>query len=248
MNDNLQDRIDEYVLGHMSVEDKERFEEELIENKDLREQYNYTRLLKDTISEYAELQELMNQWDKDIEEEHDDEESFVAASAVLDDEQTTIPQKVNKKKILYWFFGVAAVLVIGLFMINPFFIESDFQYNSCIEWGSVRNAGNEFIQIDTLLINKKYNEALCKIDSLEKEIKISDIYDGINDTLDIELKEEIEYNKQVLKIHSDDLRWMKIYALLGLKRKSEAILLLEQLKSNEGFYKEKADSLYNILK
>ena len=45
-----------------------------------------------------------------------------------------------------------------------------------------------------------------------------------------------------------DLNWLKANALLGVGRKKEAIVLLEELKTEEGEYRVQADSLYNVLK
>lgn len=251
MDEKLQDRIDGYILGRMSFEDEKRFERELEENIELQEQYNYTRLLKETLCEYAELQELMGQWDKEIEEELLEEEQQVAACAAIpayDDSTRDIPAKPNRNNMWFWISGIAAVLVVGLFVINPILSDSEYQYCS-IAKDIARNGEDDLNLIDSLLINQKYSEALIEIeDEIQEMNSVINVDSNMKDTLDPDLLEQIEYERHRIKMRFDDLNWMKVYALLGLERKSEAISLLELLKSKEGYYQEKADSLYNSLK
>ena len=64
-----------------------------------------------------------------------------------------------------------------------------------------------------------------------------------NDNLRSEINEKIE----MLKYRLEELTWLKVQALLGLKRTDEAILLLDGLRKTDSEYKEQADSLYNVL-
>ena len=79
MDNKLQDRIDDYVLGRMSEDDKILFEKELETNVELREQYNYTKLVKESVCEQAMLDELMEQWDEEIEQERTVERELASA-------------------------------------------------------------------------------------------------------------------------------------------------------------------------
>ena len=49
------------------------------------------------------------------------------------------------------------------------------------------------------------------------------------------------------KMRLDDLSWLKVYAYIGLGRNDDAKTLLEQIRKVPGEYKEKADSLYNVM-
>lgn len=243
MNEQQQDKIDEYLLGRMSVEGKKRFEQELLENKCLREQYNYTRLLKETISEYALLQERMSRWDREMEEEQQNEKLLEVAA--VSDASSGMAVKFKNLRIWIWISGIAAVLVVGLFVINPFIIKPQLYYSCSSSEEFVANGENDLSMIDSLLINKDFKEALARIEKAEKELYAISFEE--NQPLSIEQQEQFKSEKQDLKRRLDDLTWLKINAFLGLDRKEEALTLLRELMKGDGYYKEKADSLYNGL-
>ena len=59
--------------------------------------------------------------------------------------------------------------------------------------------------------------------------------------------EQLEYELMQKKMRLDDLSWLKVYAYIGLGRNDDAKTLLEQIRKVPGEYKEKADSLYNVM-
>lgn len=228
MDEIKQDRIDRYILGQLSEDEKIKFEEDLFKDIELYEQYKYTNMLKETISSQAHIEELMCQWDKELYENR---------------EEAHYP-KWNKK-IWYWTSAIAAIFIATIFIIAPYKSSSDIKYETFINEYS-RNSGNELYQIDSLLIKKNYSYALILIENTEKKVNIS-LYQ-FNETVNKEQQEQLEYELQEIKRYSDDLTWMKIYALIGLNREKEALSLLGVLKVKDGFYKEKADSLYQKIK
>ena len=50
---------------------------------------------------------------------------------------------------------------------------------------------------------------------------------------------------QIIKDKQDELKWLKVHALIGLHHQEEALLLLDELRSAEGAYQLPADSLYD---
>lgn len=228
MDEIKQDRIDRYILGQLSEEEKIRFEEDLSKDIELYEQYKYTNMLKETISSRAHIEELMCQWDKEFDE---------------NSEEGHYP-KWNKK-IWYWTSAIAAIFIATIFIIAPYNSSTDIEYKTFI--GYSRNSGNELHQIDSLLINMNYSYALVIIEKTEKKVNNISLYQ-FNETVNKEQQEQLEYECQEIKRYSDDLTWMKIYALIGLNREKEALSLLGILKVKDGFYKEKADSLYQKIK
>lgn len=230
MDEVRQDRIDKYVLGQLLIEEREKFEQELSKDKELYEQYNYTRMLKDTITNHAKLEELMREWDK-----------------TLDGHSEGYNINRPNRKIWYWISAVAAIFIFTILIITPNKQNSNIEYISNLNIYA-RNSGNELYQIDSLLIRKEFSKALTLIERNEKKVSnISFSKNLDNDITYEDQKEEIEYEYQEITRYKDDLVWMKIYALIGLKRKKAALALLKTLKMKEGFYKERADSLYKLL-
>lgn len=257
MDEKLQDRIDEYILGRMSAEEQKSFEEDLKKDVQLKEQYNYTKIVKDTITEHALLKTRMFLWDKKIEEE---QQLNVACSQrpAANERPAAIPAMEQERKVAaakpsrriwLWASGIAAVLVVGLFVINPFSTsDSDLHYTGIMKDNAVR-AGGDLGEIDNLIANKEYDKALALIEQEEKNLismngVASPNYNTMpNDTTDTETQEQEEYERQELQQRRDDLAWMKANALIGLGRKKEALAILDTLRMG-GEYKDKADSLY----
>jgi len=60
--------------------------------------------------------------------------------------------------------------------------------------------------------------------------------------------EEYAYLKEVYEIQKDELNLLKAYALFGLKRKEEAMSILDGMRQRDSKFKAQADSLYNLYK
>ena len=100
-NNNFQDRIDEYLLhgDTMSEEDKAQFLKEIEEDAEKKEQYEFTKNVKQAIVSRGEKLKAMIEFQKEMKSHH-------------------------HRKTWLWFSSVAAVLVIGFFAINPLFVEN----------------------------------------------------------------------------------------------------------------------------
>ena len=99
-NNNFQDRIDEYLLHSdtMSEEDKAQFLKEIEEDAEKKEQYEFTKNVKQAIVSRGEKLKAMTEFQKEI--------------------------KHGSRKSWLWISSIAAVLVIGFFAINPLFVEN----------------------------------------------------------------------------------------------------------------------------
>lgn len=106
MDKDFQDRIDEFLLhgNKMSEEDKAQFLKEIEEDEEKREQYEFTKNVKKAFESRGDKLKAMTEFQKEYETRDD---------------------KSNFRKKLVWFSGIAAVLVIGFFVINPLFIEKN---------------------------------------------------------------------------------------------------------------------------
>ena len=101
MNYNFQDRIDEYLLhgDTMSEEDKAQFLKEIEEDAEKKEQYEFTKNVKQAMVSRGEKLKAMTEYQKEMKSHH-------------------------HRKTWLWISSIAAVLVIGFFAINPLFVEN----------------------------------------------------------------------------------------------------------------------------
>lgn len=151
MKTDFQDRIDEYILGRMTDEEKAQFEAEVNQDESKREQLEFTRNVKAAISsredKLAKLKMMQMMYDR--------KQKLVAASmratGTDDCHYSPSPQYIEKKKpsrrIGWWAWasGIAAVLVICLFIIGP------DNYNSTPS-GIIRGECDDVFEIDTVTI------------------------------------------------------------------------------------------------
>ena len=98
MNNNFQDRIDEYLLhgNKMSEEAKAQFLKEIEEDTEKKEQYELTKNVRMAIKSRGEKLKAMTEFQKEM--------------------------KRSSRKSWLWISSVAAVLVGGFFAINPLFV------------------------------------------------------------------------------------------------------------------------------
>ena len=128
MDNNFQDRIDEYLLHEdtMSEEEKVQFLKEIEEDAEKKEQYEFTKNVKQAMVSRGEKLKAMTEFQK---ENGTQDEKRVTACSCPEYRQTEdikiVGHKSNFRKKLVWFSGIAAVLVIGFCAINPLFIEKN---------------------------------------------------------------------------------------------------------------------------
>lgn len=99
-NINFQDRIDEFLLHNdaMSEEDKAQFLKEIEDDVEKREQYEFTKNVKEALKSRGDKLKAMTEFQKGI--------------------------KHGRRKSWLWISSIAAILVIGFFAINPLFVEN----------------------------------------------------------------------------------------------------------------------------
>lgn len=99
MDNNFQDRIDEYLLHGetMSEEDQAQFLKEIEEDEEKRELYEFTKNVKMAMVSREEKLKAMTEFQKEMKSHH-------------------------HRKTWLWISSIAAVLVVGFFAINPLFV------------------------------------------------------------------------------------------------------------------------------
>ena len=100
-NNNFQDRIDEYLLHNdtMSEEDKAQFLKEIEDDVEKREQYEFTKNVKQAMVSRGEKLKAMTEFQKEMKSHH-------------------------HRKTWLWISSIAAILIVGFFAINPLFVEN----------------------------------------------------------------------------------------------------------------------------
>ena len=105
-NINFQDRIDEYLLHDetMSEEEKVQFLKEIEEDAEKKEQYEFTKNVKQAIVSRGEKLKAMTEFQKEMKSHH-------------------------HRKTWLWISSIAAILVVGFFAINPLLVETSSHDN-----------------------------------------------------------------------------------------------------------------------
>ena len=106
MDNNFQDRIDEYLLhgDTMSEEDKAQFLKEIEEDADKKEQYEFTKNVKMAMVSREEKLKAMTEFQKEMKSHH-------------------------HRKTWLWISSIAAVLVVGFFAIKPLLVDESTNGN-----------------------------------------------------------------------------------------------------------------------
>lgn len=124
MKKDFQDRIDEYILGRMSGEEKAQFEAEVNQYESKREQLEFTRNVKGAISSREDKMAKLKMMQRMYDWKHRQVAASMRATGTDDCQRSPAPQYTTDKKpsrrIWWGASGIAAVLVIGLFVVNPF--------------------------------------------------------------------------------------------------------------------------------
>ena len=124
MKKDFQDRIDEYLLGRMTDEEKAQFETEVSHDESIREQLEFTRNVKGAISSREDKMAKLKMMQRMYDREHQQVAASMQATGTDDCQYTPAPQYAEDKRpsrrIWWWASGIAAVLVIALFVVNPF--------------------------------------------------------------------------------------------------------------------------------
>lgn len=100
-NINFQDRIDEFLLHNdaMSEEDKAQFLKEIEDDVEKREQYEFTKNVKQVMISRGEKLKAMTEFQKEMKSHH-------------------------HRKTWLWISSIAAIFLVGFFAINPLFVEN----------------------------------------------------------------------------------------------------------------------------
>lgn len=226
MKPEYQDKIDDYLMNRMTEEERRMFEMEVGEDSELKDQLSYSAEVKRLMIDRNEKLSAMKEWEEEYERD--------------------AKRNVARKRTLYWVSGVAAVFVVGLLVLNinrTTNVES-ITGNEGVEipypqgYGNLKGGGN-YAEIQNLLEKKDNANAMELIEKEESEIETL-----LTESEMITDEKRRDYEKKRIKMYSDELQWLKVYALFGLDRNKEAMQLLDEIRNGNGAFQHLADSVY----
>ena len=105
MDNNFQDRIDEYLLHEdtMSEEAKAQFLKEIEEDTGKKEQYEFTKNVKEVLKSRGDKLKAMTEFQREM--------------------------KHGRRRTWLWISSVAAILVVGFFAIKPQLVDNSSIHN-----------------------------------------------------------------------------------------------------------------------
>lgn len=228
MNQEYQDRIDKYLLGQMSDKESHDFEKELSLNERLKEQFEFTRNVKEAIAGRNRRLAQIKEW----------KEAYEAKNASV---------IRLKPRYLYWISGIAAIFIVGFFLISPIVFDSEGgrDYPISVNVGSLRS-GDDYTDVAKFINEGNYDLALSNIEEKLKDLE-SEKSQTEKERACMD-EDEYSYLHEVQEIRFDELNLLKAYALIGLKRSEEAMSILDEIRQRDSKFKAQADSLYNLYK
>lgn len=135
MDEKFQDRIDNYLLNRMDDAEKTEFLREVEQDKEKKEQLEFTQNVKDAIRSREEKLQAVKQFQRQYEQERRTAAlratgtECAACECSAPEVAATEPVR-SKRNIWLWISGAAAVLVVGFLAIKPMFeYESSPNYN-----------------------------------------------------------------------------------------------------------------------
>lgn len=255
MKQEYQDHIDDYLLNRMTDEQRQAFEREVAKGEELKEQFDFTNNVMAATKSRNEKLRKMEAWEDDYQWQHERRvavaqyrptgSGYESASERM---VTRGVQKQSNRKWIYWVSGIAALFVVGFFLTqtmlvsrSPKMVKQQGAFGS--DYTETFRGGTSFSEIEELIEKRNFTEALTQIE--QKRIYLDKETEELSTISDAERR---EYDALLIKNKQDDLKWLKIYALIGLDRKAEAIMLLEEMRNTDGTYRMAADSLYKAIK
>lgn len=214
MNQNIQDRIDEYLTGSMPEGDKVAFEKELLEDEPLREEVEAQR----TIAEAVQTVHLKN---------------------MLADVEADIRRRHILRRIVTWTSSAAAAVAIilsGYSLRQSILIKTIGSECFAELTPPVSRDGNA---IDSLLTQAysqiAINEYAATVSTLAEARLLID--EGLKAPV---VDEESRYRHILLQQHRYDVDWLEAITLMKQGRHRKARRLLESIAASASPYSAKA--------
>lgn len=237
-NINLQEKIDSYILGKMSVEEKMNFETELANNMELKEKYELQKEISDAVQK-ARIKNLLVEVENEIIEEREK----IINDRRNDDDDKSFGNTTNKRRI--WISVAASILVI-------FFVGFEFHKTSVYKtYGNdcyaeiTAPSSRSDNRLDSLMFSiyrqigeENYSLAETNIEETELIITSMKETEYISD-------EEQKYYDDILSIKKQEIDWYDAVLKMKQGKYRKAKKELKKIANGNGIYSEKAKKILN---
>lgn len=124
-NNNFQDKIDEFLLhgDTMPEEEKAQFLKEIEEDKEKKEQYEFTKNVQRALVSRGEKLKAMKMFQQEYERQRLRPVVNYAPAPADVFTGNIRPKKNGQRKVWLWISSIAAVFVAGFFAINLLFVD-----------------------------------------------------------------------------------------------------------------------------
>lgn len=226
-----QDRIDAYLRGEMTSDERLEFEKDKDADAVLCQEYLETKAIADALADRKEKLAQMARWDKE--------------------EELRLKLQGRKMLIRRWTIGcsAAACLAVGFFAVRPLFLtttsvpDNDFVMPDFSQETYYRGGNSDIERLDSVISSRDYAKALAFTDSLINQTQLEIAQFEQRDSL----TEKDSYRKLQYENNLYDLEWRRVNLLLALNNKSEAMSILKEFVYKDGVYKTEADSIFKTL-
>lgn len=220
------ERIDRYLRKEMSPEESLNFEQDALNDSELRKETELTYRIKRSLTDRQQKLHKTAHWER---------------------------KKKYKAVSFASVASIAAVLVVGFIMTKPIIEQNnnnEFVASAEIETAPeiLQEKSREAVaSVRKSISEGRANEAIAEVTSLEEQNVIPSLPDVADGRLMMSNNLESE-NVTALSIEAYELHWLKIQSLINVGKSTEAYELLKSFVKVEGKYKALADSLLNEFK
>lgn len=225
MDERYFELIDKYLRKEMSPEESLNFEQEALNNPELRKEIELTYRIKRSLTDRQHKLHKTAQW------ERKKRFSIVRYATIT---------------------SVAAMLVVGFFLTKPV-IENTSSDNlvasATIESPEIlkEKSGEAIVSVQKSISDGNEEVAIAEVTKLEEQNIIPTLNDVSGGRFIMSHKLESD-DADILSKDAYELHWLKIQSLITIGEKAEALELLKSFVTVEGKYKATADSLLNSMK
>ncbi|WP_297262196.1 hypothetical protein [uncultured Prevotella sp.] len=225
MDERINDKIDRYLRKEMSSEETLLFEQEILNDEELRKEVEVSILIRKSLAGCAEKLRTMNRW-----------------------------RNRKKNRIIKSSFvvSIAAIFVVGFFLFKSIETSTDSHKMVAVQTKSkskhLETPRNEVNRVkEKVRYAKNDKEVVEAVDELDKCSDIPSFSMDISGNyMSHETTDTEEERNLMLDIY--ELQWKKITSLLRMGKYKEAVSLLKQFVTIQGKYQEQADSILDELK
>ena len=233
MKEELEDRVDAYLLGEMTDEERHQFEMDAENDMELKTELEFSENVQKALRSRSEKLIAIREWEKNRREKSAKEETVGAKKKAI-------------RQSIYWLSGIAAVFIVGLFLFNDFVFHNDIDLAySPNNQGAIKGVDKI---IENLLAQGDFKNALAQIEEMEDNISSERLVLECEKQSKGVDQNDIFQKQEMLDFRLEELSWLKVQALIGLNRLEEALSLLDEIRHSDSDFKNQADSLYNALK